>query len=185
MIYRIAYGLLAGVVMAGMVSCLGLGPFLSHPAAAENPTLRFEVFFAGHTQGKGTLELLTGRRLSLQVEGHGNIEADGSFRLDQVVTFEDGVVERRTWRLVKRDQRSYTGTLSNADGAVSAEATGNRFHLRYLVRQPAVYMEQYLYLQPDGRTILNQATITVIGQPWARLTEEITRVDDRERESGN
>ena len=183
MSFRIACAV-AGIIAAGIVSCFGLGPFLSHPVAAENPTLRFEVFFAGHTQGKGTLELLTGRRRSLQVVGHGRIEADGSFRLDQAVTFEDGAVEKRTWRLVKRDERSYTGTVSDADGAVSAEATGNRFHLRYLLRKPAVYMEQCLYLQPDSRTILNLATITVIGQPWARLTEEITRVDDRERESG-
>lgn len=184
MSFRIAYRVLAGVAMAGIVGCLGLGPFSSHPITAENPSLRFEVFFAGHTRGKGTLELLTGRRLSLQVEGHGHTEADGSFRLDQVVTFEDGAVEKRTWRLVKRGARTYTGTLSNAGGKVAAEMTGNRFHLRYLVRQPAVYMEQYLYLQPDGRTVLNLATITVIGQPWARLTEEITRVDDRGRESG-
>jgi len=169
--------------MAGLVGCFGLGPFLSHPVAAENPILRFEVFFAGHTQGKGTLELLTGRRLSLQVEGYGHTEPNGNFRLDQVVTFEDGAVEKRTWRLVKRGPGTYTGTLSNADGAVFAEVSGNRFHLRYLVRKPAVYMEQYLYLQPDGRTILNLATITVIGQPWARLTEEITRGGERE-ESG-
>jgi hypothetical protein len=66
---------------------------------------------------------------------------------------------------------------------VAAKVTGNRFHLRYLVRQPAVYMEQYLYLQPDGRTVLNLATIRVIGVPWARLTEEITRVEDPDQES--
>jgi len=175
---------MAGIAAAGIMGCFGLGQFSSHPVTAENPMLRFEVFFAGHTRGRGTLELLTGRRLSLQVAGHGYIQADGSFRLDQVVTDEEGMVERRTWRLVKRGQRTYTGTLSNADGLVVAEVSGNRFHLRYLVRQPAVYMEQYLYLQPDGRTILNLATITVIGQPWARLTEEITRVEDPGQESG-
>ena len=169
--------------MAGIVGCFGLGPFPSHSITAANPTLRFEVFFAGHTHGKGTLELLTGRRLSFQVEGYGHTEADGSFRLDQVITFEDGAVEKRTWRLVQRDLRTYTGTLSNADGTVSAEVTGNRFHLRYRVRKPGVYMEQFLYLQPDGRTVLNLATITVIGLQWARLTEEITRIDDREQES--
>ncbi len=168
--------------MAGVVGCLGTLSS-SHPVTAENPTLRPEVFFAGHTRGTGTLELLTGRRRSLQVEGHGHTETDGSFRLDQVVTYEDGAVEKRTWRLVKRDPRTYTATLSDADGPVSAEVTGNRLHLRYLLRQPAVYMEQCLYLQPDGRTVLNSATITVLGLPWARLTEVIKRVDDREKES--
>ncbi len=182
MFLRIVYCLTAGVAMAGIVGCFGLPPFSSHPVTAANPTLGFEVFFAGHTHGKGTLELITGQRRSLQIKGHGYTEADGSFRLDQVVTYDDGAVERRTWRLVKRDQGSYTGTLTDADGPVSAEVTGNRFHLRYLLREPAVYMEQYLYLQPDGRKLLNLATVTVIGIPWARLTEEITRVDDRNRE---
>ncbi len=169
--------------MAGLVGCLGLPPFSSHPVTAESPSLGFEVFFAGHTHGTGILDLLTGRRQSLQVEGHGHLEADGSFRLDQVVTYEDGAVEKRTWRLVKRDPGTYTGRLTDADGPVSADVTGNRFHLRYLLRKPAVYMEQYLYLQPDGRTLLNLATVTVIGIPWARLTEQITRVDDGEQES--
>ncbi|MEP6689092.1 MAG: DUF3833 family protein, partial [Gemmatimonadales bacterium] len=180
--FRIAYRVLAGVAMAGIAGCLGLPPFSSHPVTAESPTLEFEVFFAGRTQGKGTLELVTGRRQLLHVEGHGYTEVDGSFRLDQVVTFEDGAVEKRTWRLAKRDRGTYTGTLTDADGPVSAEVTGNRFHLRYLLRKPAVYMEQYLYVQPDGRTVLNLATITVLGIPVARLTEEITRVDDREQE---
>lgn len=174
---RIAYGVMAGLAIAGIAGCFGLAPFSSHPVTAEDPTLRFEVFFAGHTHGRGALELLTGRRQSLQVESYGHTEADRSFRLDQVVTSEDGAVEKRTWRLVMRGPGTYTGTLSGVDGPVSAEATGNRFHLRYLVRKPAIYMEQYLYLQPDGRTVLNLATITVIGIPWARLTEEITRVD--------
>ncbi len=183
MTLRTAYHALAGVALAGTVSCFGLAPFSSHSVTAENPPLRFEDFFAGHTRGKGTLELLTGRRQSLQGEGHGHKEADGSFRLDQVITSEGGAVEKRTWRLIQSHPGIYTGTLSGVDGPVSGEVTGNRFHLRYLVQHPAVYMEQFLYLQPDGRTILNQATITVIGQPWARLTEEISRVDAREQGS--
>lgn len=174
---RSAYMGLAWIAMGGTASCFGLGPFSSQPGTAEHPTLNFEVFFAGRTRGKGTLELLTGRRVSLQVEGMGHTEADGSFRLDQVITFEDGAVEKRTWRLVERGSGAYTGTLSSADGTVSAEVIGNRFRLRYLMRQPAVYMEQYLYLRADCRTVLNLATITVAGQPWARLTEEIRKVE--------
>ena len=167
--------------MAAMAGCLG--PFPSHPESAENPALRPEIFFAGHTRGTGTLGTLTGRRRSVQVESHGHTEADGSFRLDQVVTFDDGAVEKRTWRLVRRDSRTYAATLSDAAGPVSAEATGNRFHLRYLLRKPAVYMEQWLYLQPDGRRVLNLATITAFGIPLARLTEEITKIEEHESES--
>jgi hypothetical protein len=181
---RIAHRVVAGVAVAGMVGCrFALPPFSSHPVTAKTPTLRFEVFFAGHTHGSGALELATGQRQSLQIESQGHTEADGSFRLDQVITSEDGTVEKRTWRLVKGAPGTFAGTLSGADGPVAAEETGNRFHVRYLLRQPAIYMEQYLYLQPDGQTLLNLATITILGVPWARLTEEITRVDDRERAS--
>ena len=158
--------------MTTLAGCFGASP--SHPGIVENPALRPELFFEGRTQGTGTLELLTGKRRSLRVEGRGTAEADGSLRLDQVVTFDDGEVQERTWRLVKLDARTYSATLSDATGPVAAEVTGNRFHLRYRLRKPAIYMEQWLYLQADG-TVLNLATITVLGIPWARLTEEITR----------
>ena len=68
-----------------------------------------------------------------------------------------------------------TATLSHASGDVDAEVTGNLFHLRYRIRQPRVYMEQWLYLQPGGRTVLNQAEVTVLGIPYAGLSETITR----------
>ncbi len=166
-------GALTAVAVVGIAGCLGSFP--SRPGVVELPVLKPELFFDGRTQGKGTLALLTGQRRTLQVQGRGSTEADGSFRLDQVVTFEDGAMEKRTWRLVRLDAHRYTGTLSDAAGPVSAEVTGNRFHLRYRLREPAIYMEQWLYLQPDGRTVMNLATVTVFGIPWARLTEEITR----------
>ena len=36
-------------------------------------------------------------------------------------------------------------------------------------------MEQWLYLQPDGRTVMNQATIRVFGPVVAHLSERISR----------
>ena len=159
---------------AGVTGCLGPLP---SPGVAEVPVLQAELFFEGRTHGKGALKLLTGRRRSFEVQGRGTTEPDGSFRLEQAVAFADGAMEQRTWRLVKLDARTYSGTLTDAAGSISAEASGNRIHLRYLLRKPAVHVEQSLYLQPDGRTVLNLATITILGIPWARLTEEIERVE--------
>lgn len=149
--------------------------------AMAQPLLEPEKFFAGHTRGEGTLVTLTGARRSLRVEGHGYTQADGTFRLDQTVRFSNGDTETRTWRLLKHDAKRYSATLSDAPGEVTAQAGGNLFHLRYLLRKPAVYMEQWLYLQPDGRTVLNLATVTVIGIPWAKLSEEIKRTDGTPR----
>jgi hypothetical protein len=35
-------------------------------------------------------------------------------------------------------------------------------------------MEQWLYMQPDGRTVVNEATIRVFGIIVAHLSERIT-----------
>jgi uncharacterized protein DUF3833 len=165
-----AVGVLAG--------CLSSGP--PHAGRLEEPVLRPEMFFSGPTRGEGTLVTLTGSRQSLRVEGHGYTEADGTFRLDQTVTYSNAETKTRTWRLLKGDSKRYTATLSDVPGEVTAEATGNLFHLRYRLRAPAIYMEQWLYLQPDGRTVLNFATVTVIGIPWAQLSEEIKKIGTKD-----
>jgi hypothetical protein len=36
-------------------------------------------------------------------------------------------------------------------------------------------MEQWLYLQPDGKTVLNEGTISMPGRIIARLSEVIVR----------
>ena len=165
-----------GTILLAMTSgCLT--PFPAQPPLAPEPTFDPTTFFAGRTQGEGTLNGRGGSRRTLRVEGLGRHEADGTFRLDQTVTFGDGVVEHRMWRLRRVDAGRYTATLSDAKGEVRAESSGNLFHLRYLLRQPEVYMEQWLYLQSDGRPVLNWAQVTVFGIPWARLSETITRGD--------
>ena len=163
----------ATLLLAVAGGCLGAFP--PRPRVAAEPALDPTRFFAGHTHGEGTLDVRVGADRALRVEGMGRAEADGSFRLDQTITFGDGAVETRVWRLRRVDARHFTATLSDAKGEVRAESDGSRFHLRYLLRQPAVYMEQWLDLEPDGRTVANQAQVTVLGVPWARLSETITR----------
>jgi hypothetical protein len=156
-------------------ACLPAAPPSERVTA--QPELRPEAFFTGRTYGEGTLAMRFRAPRTLHVEGEGQVDPDGTFRLDQTVTFAGGTVERRTWRLRRTTPNRYRATLSDAAGEVTAESGGNSFHLRYLLRRPAVYMEQWLYLQPDGRTVLNRATVTVLGIPWARLEETIRRPD--------
>ena len=74
------------------------------------------------------------------------------------------------------DPAQFDATLSDAKGEVHAEINGAMVHLRYLLRHPAIYMEQWLSLNADGCPVDNQAPVTVLGVPWARLSETITRV---------
>jgi glyoxylase-like metal-dependent hydrolase (beta-lactamase superfamily II) len=156
-----------------LAGCLAGFPRRNEAAAA--PELRPEIFFAGRTHGEGTLSVRGRAPRALRVDGQGSTEPDGTFRLDQTVTYGDGATERRTFRLRRVDATRYAATLTDAKGEVEGETNGSVFHLRYLLRRPAVYMEQYLYLQPDGHTVLNEATVTALGVPVARLAETITR----------
>ncbi len=168
-----------GVLMVSLImvadGCLaGLPP---RPALSPAPSFDPTLFFAGHTHGEGKLDYRIGHDRTLRVEGSGRTESDGRFRLDQTVTYGDGSVETRVWLLSRADAGHFKASLSDAKGEVHAESNGNLFHLRYLMRSPAVYMEQWLYLQPDGRSVANFAQVTVLGVPWVLLSETITRVE--------
>jgi hypothetical protein len=158
----------------------GCAPALPPSAfAGGGPELRPEVFFAGTTTSSGVLENRSGaptRRF--RVEGSGVALADGSFRLEQRVTFGDDAPRTRSWVLRRLDAHRYTGTLTDASGPVEGEAYGNLFHLRYPTKSPfGGSMEQWLYLQPDGRTVMNEATVSVFGVVVAHLSERITHED--------
>ena len=141
--------------------------------------LRPEIFFAGTTSSSGVLENRSGaptRRV--HVKGSGLAQPDGSFRLEQSITFDQDAPQMRTWVLRRLDSHHYTATLTDASGAVQAEAYGELFHLRYPMKTPfGGHMEQWMYLQPDGHTVVNQATVRVFGIVVAHLSEQITHED--------
>ena len=149
------------------------------PSAFEGatPEMRPEAFFAGVTTSTGVQENRGGaptRRFT--VRGTGARLPDGTFRLDQSVAFEHDPPEQRSWIMRRIDAHRYSATLTDASGAVEGEAYGNLFHLSYPMRSPpGGTMEQWLYLQPDGRTVVNEATIRVLGIVAARLSERISR----------
>ena len=158
----------------------GCAPALT-PSAFDGGAsqLRPELFFAGTTSSSGVLEDRSGaptRRL--HVKGSGLAQPDGSLRLEQSVTFDQDAPQTRTWVMRRLDSHHYTGTLTDATGAVEAEAYGDLFHLRYPMKTPfGGHMEQWMYLQPDGHTVMNQATVRVFGIVVAHLSERITHED--------
>ena len=141
--------------------------------------MRPEIFFAGETSASGVVENRAGaptRRF--HVKGSGVALPDGSFRLEQRVTIDQDAPQMRTWVMRRLDSHRYTGTLTDASGTVEGEAYGDLFHLRYPMKTPfGGQMEQWMYLQPDGRTVMNEATIRVFGVVVAHLSERITQVD--------
>jgi hypothetical protein len=155
----------------------GCAPALPPEAFADGtPEMRPELFFAGATRSSGVIEDRAGAPTQrFSVAGAGTPLPDGAFQLDQRVTFEHQPAETRRWVMRRVDAHHVTATLTDASGEVRGETYGNLFHLRYPMRSPfGGEMEQWLYLQPDGRTVMNEATIRVFGIVAAHLSERIT-----------
>lgn len=155
------------------------GCLATHPPAGLVPAAPpFDpfVFFQGRTEGLGTLRVRAQAPELVRVDGRGQVLADGTFRLDQTVTRGDGEPAERTWLLRRVGPASYAGTLTDAASEVTAEVEGSTLRIHYRMGTVTT-MSQTLTLQPGGRVALNLSTVSVLGIPWARLTEQIRRLD--------
>ena len=167
---RAATALPAALLLAGSIAAEAAD---LQPAAG--PELRPELFFEGETRGRGVIHRIgggKGRDFEVTSTGQRN---GAAIRVDQIIRYADGKVDRRFWTLRPSGPNRYEGTLSDAAGPVRAELSGDRLRLRYLLKRPAITMEQWLYLQPDGRTLRNEGTVRAFGIVVARLSEQISR----------
>ncbi len=131
-------------------------------------------FFTGCTHGEGQLKVVLHARERVDVRGVGRIEPDGSLVLDQSVVRGSRPAKMRQWRLRQVAPHRYTGTLSDARGAVNGETIGNRLHLTFISRD-GMNVEQWLTLADDGRSATNSLTATRLGMTLGRLEERIVK----------
>ncbi len=161
--------LLCGLLVASMARA---------PAHAADPPRVFtlQTAFAGKSEGNGTLKLFLGKPRRLHVRSHGSVQPDGTFRLEQTVTFAGEAPRDRVWVVSEAGPNRFRAFLSDAAGPVTGQTSGRRLSLRYRARGP-FFMRQELELLPDGRTIDNVGVITLLGIPVGRLEETIVRKD--------
>ena len=144
------------------------------PASAQ---FRPEIFFQGRTRGAGTVKIVASSSpRALSVQSVGRVMPDGELVLDQAIRI-DGKPSTRTFRIRRAQDGAYLGTLSDASGPVRATVTGNVMSLSYPMKRRGFRMNQRLTLQPGGRSLLNQASVTMLGIRVARIEERIDKVD--------
>ena len=170
----LAASLLAAVGLAGCAPVLAPESF-----AGREPVMDPLAFFAGPTRSRGVLEAASGAPSErFTVEGEGRTLPGGGFELIQRVAFQGKPERTRRWVLRRTGPHAYTGTLTDASGPVRAEAYGDLFHLSYPLKGvPFGAMEQWLYLQPDHTTVVNEAVVRIAGVAIRRLSERISRVN--------
>lgn len=167
----------AAALALSLVACTAIGGCAGNafePMAATQPVFRPDVFFAGETVGTGTLKVIGRERVDTYVEGVGRVQPDGSIRLRQKVTEGSKRPTTRRWELSPAGDGRWTGSLTTATGPVEAEVRGNLFHLQY--QGDGFDVEQWLYLEPDGRTVRNTLVARRLGVTVARLEETIRKV---------
>lgn len=143
-------------------------------AEAQEVLFTPESGLSGESRGDGALRLLLGRWRPFRVQSFGSSAGDGTFTLQQTVTFEGEPPRVRTWVIREVATLEYTGTLTDASGRVQGRTSGSRLTLKYRLKGPLV-MHQVLDLSADGKTIANSGRITFLGVPVGRLRETIRR----------
>ena len=130
--------------------------------------------FSGASRGQGILKLFFGQPRPFIVKSFGVTRSDGSFRLDQTITFEGEPPKNRFWILSPNNNNHYSATLSDAAGSVQGLTHGSNLSLHYRVKG-LFYMHQEMTLAPDGKTIDNVGVVRLLNIPVGQLHEIIMR----------
>ena len=158
--------------------CASLAP--SHFADA-GPAFDPQAYFTGRVRSWGVFENRAGaptRRFTTASVGR---RAGDTLLLDQEFIYEDGTHQQRHWRIRRVDAHRYEATANDVVGTATGEAYGNAFRWEYTVAlKPGnplydVRLKQWMYLQADGRTMVNRATVNKLGVEVAQVTEYFRR----------
>ena len=135
-----------------------------------------QLFFAGRTEGDGTLRKILSKPDHVLVHGSGRIDPDGVLVVDQIVLDGAKPPKHRAWRISEIAPGRYAGTLSDAAGPIAGDASANRLHLHFRMKG-GLDAQQWLTLAPDRRSAHNIMRIHKLGILVASLDETIRKVD--------
>lgn len=166
--------LLVALLTVPLSACVSPPPHTS--LANSNPVFSPQEFFTGKTIGEGALKIIFSGEKHTHVVGHGHVEPDGTLVLVQRIEKGDKPPRERTWRISPTGNGRFTGSLSDAEGSVSAFVRGNLMHVQFKTTS-GFNTEQWLYLQPGGQVALNRMVIRKFGIPIAALEETIRKAD--------
>ncbi|MBV9734520.1 MAG: DUF3833 family protein [Acidisphaera sp.] len=146
--------------------------------AAQGPEFDPIRFFTGHTRSWGVMEDRGGAPVGrVMTDCLGETDADGTLRMVQRLTLEDGTVQTRVWRMRRVAPHRFEATANDMLGTAQGEASGRAFHWRWvLATDPGhplkdVTMRQWMYLMDDG-AMVNRTTISKLGVILEEVTEQ-------------
>lgn len=160
----------------GGMFVLAAGAAAVEPARSASPGFDVVRYFEGRTEGQGRLKVIFRSPKTVRVQSRGRVEPGGGLVLVQDIAEEGKPRRTREWRMREVSPGRFRGALSDAGGPVIGEVQGNRFHVRYAMKN-GLNAEQWLTLQPDGRTVRNVMHVTKLKVRVATLEETIRKLD--------
>jgi hypothetical protein len=149
--------------------------------ARERPILDPTTFFTGRTSSFGVMENRGGApKEVVKTTTIGHWEGN-TLRMEQDLVLGDAKPQHRSWRIRRLDAHHYSATANDMVGTARGEAYGNVFHWSFtLALSPGdplanVRMSQWMYLEPDGKTMVNHTTISKFGIVVAQVTEQFRK----------
>jgi hypothetical protein len=162
----------ATLALSGCVTAPGgIAPI----SEAAQPRFDAIAFFSGTTNGTGLLKKAFSKTVPVLVEGRGTVK-DGVLYLEQDIREGEKPVRTRNWVIREDRPDHYTGTLTDAEGAVEGRTDGNRLHLSFTMNG-GFPVEQRLTLSPDGQRAYNVMKVRKLGVTVAVLAEDIRRLE--------
>ena len=134
------------------------------------PKLNLEEFFSGKLVAWGLFEDVFGiirKKFTCNITGDFNYTTKTLTIIEDFI-YDDGIKEKRVWKLNKIDNDIYEGKTENIVGVAKGYTRGNAFHWKYNFvlplygRKTKVKFNDYMYLQ-DSKVIINKAKMSKFG----------------------
>lgn len=151
--------------------------------ANTTPRLDIAEYFTGQTRAWGMVQDYSGevqRRFTVDIKG--TFEGD-TLTLDEAFVFADGETDQRVWEFERVDEHHWIGTANDVEGQVDARQYGHAFHMRYPLdidvggRLLSFTMDDWMYLQPDGR-LINRTAMRKFGVTLGEITLVFEQVEE-------
>ena len=148
--------------------------------AETRPRLDIADYFEGQTRAWGMVQDYSGevqRRFTVEIEGR--VEGD-TLTLDEHFVYDDGETDRRVWTFERDGEDRWLGTANDVEGPVTARQAGHVFNMTYRLpvevsgREITFTLDDWMYLQPDGR-LINRTAMKKFGVTLAEITIVFTR----------
>ena len=144
------------------------------PPLPAGPPLDPLAFFTGVSHGEATLAQIMKSDRRVTVESRGRMGKDGWLTLDQHVVTQGAKPRDRSWKLRQAGPGHWTGTLTDAVGAVDAVADGGGVLIRYTMKG-GLNVEQTLMPIAGRNALDNHLYVTKFGLRLAHLHEIIAK----------